>query len=577
MSLRRNERRTFLMPVVPPEEIQLIVHIGLMLFLGLLGGEITSRLKIPRVTGYLLVGLLIGPSVVGLIDKSETRNFDLIAQLALGLIMFNIGGRFKARHVRRFIGKLLTVAAFEMGLTWLVVGGIAWILSRDTVLALTAGFIAMATAPATTLVVVKEYESEGPLTSNLIALVGINNFLCLVLFPFLLIALMGGDAGFSIPFLEVGKSLVLGMGLGLILSFLEERAHTPSQQILLGFCAITLVVGLAYAWGGSGPLAAMVMGVIKVNSSPRGEALFERIDSGAYPLYVLFFVIAGANLHVDILFSAGVLGIAYIFGRAAAKLLGAALGTRVAGLSTELQQYLGPAMISHAGVAVGLAMAVGDLDSPGGKAAQAVVLGSIVAYEVFGPIAVRFSLVRCGEVKMISLMPHPPGHSSIDNLQRVISRISRSLGLPVKGLGETDQPPSAKHVMRTSVEPVADNTRFEELLKILSHSRFDLLPVVDRDGQYVGNISYSGVRDVIFDQALADLLIARDLLDSESAYVVSDEPLGAVLQKFHNLKDEIGHLPVVTDAENPHVVGMIRQRDVVDMFRRMRSRDKKTG
>jgi Kef-type K+ transport system membrane component KefB/CBS domain-containing protein len=564
-----------LMPSVPVEEIRLIVHVGLMLFAGLMGGEITARLRIPRVTGYLLAGLLIGPSVVGLIDKSETRNFDLIAQLALGLIMFNIGGRFRARHVRLFAGKLLTVAGFEMGLTWLIVGGVSWILSRDAVLALTAGFIAMAIAPATTLVVVKEYESEGPLTSNLIALVGINNFFCLVLFPFLLIAFMGEDARFAIPFLEVGRSLVLGIALGISVSFLEERAQTPSQQILLGFCAITLAVGLAYAWGGSGPLAAMVMGVVKVNSSPRGEALFERIDSGAYPLYVLFFVIAGANLHVDILISAGLLGIVYIVGRAAAKLLGAALGAHVAGLSTELRQYLGPAMISHAGVAVGLAMAVGRLDSPGGRAAQAIVLGSIVIYEIVGPIAVRFSLVRCGEVKMTLLMPHAPGHSSIDNLKRVLGRIRRSLGLPVKGFGETDEPPAAKHVMRTSVETVADNTRFEELLKIVSHSRFDLLPVVDVDGHYIGNISYAGVRDVIFDPALADLLIARDLLDSEPAHVTSDEPLGAILQKFHDLKDEIGHLPVVTGGENPRVVGMIRQRDVVDMFRRIRSRDKK--
>jgi Kef-type K+ transport system membrane component KefB/CBS domain-containing protein len=564
------------MPSVPVEEIRLIVHVGLMLFAGLIGGEITAHLRIPRVTGYLLAGLLIGPSVAGLISKAELHNFDLIAQLALGLIMFNIGGRFKARHVRRFAGKLLTVGAFEMGLTWVVVGGVSWILSRDVVLALAVGFIAMATAPATTLVVVKEYESEGPLTSNLIALVGINNFFCLVLFPFLLIALMGGAAGFTIPLFGIGKSLVLGIGLGLALSFLEEHADSPSQQILLGFCAITLVIGLTFAWGGSAVLAAMVMGVVKVNSSARGESLFERIDSGAYPLYVLFFVIAGANLHMDTLLSAGVLGIIYIVGRTVAKLLGAAWGARVAGLSDELRQYLGPAMISHAGVAVGLAMAVGRMDSPGAQAAKAIVLGSIVIYEIFGPIAVRFSLVRCGEVKMTSLMPHAPGHSNIDNLWRVLGRIRRSLGLPVKGFGQTDEPPAAKHVMRTSVETIPDNTRFEELLKIISHSRFDLLPVVDSDGKYLGNITYAGVRDVIFDPALADLLIARDLLDSEPAHVTSDEPLGAVLQKFHDLKDEIGHLPVVTGGEYPHVVGMIRQRDVVDMFRRISSRDKMT-
>ncbi len=559
------------MPPVPAQEISLIVHIGLMLFLGLLAGEAAARVKIPRVTGYLLAGLLIGPSVGGLIDESETRGFDLIVQIALGLIMFNIGGRFKARHVRRSAGKLLTVAGFEMGMTWLLVGAAVWLLSRDVALSAVVGFIAMATAPATTLMVVKEYESEGPLTSNLIALVGINNFFCLALFPFLLVVLMGQPAGFMVSFLEVGKSLVLGAGLGLGLSFFEERANAPSQQILLGFCGIAMVVGLAYAWGGSGPLAALVMGVAKINSSSRGEALFERIDSGAYPLYVLFFVVAGANLHVETLLDVGMLGAAYIVMRSVAKILGAAWGARVAGLSTELRRYMGPAMVSHAGVAVGLAMAVGRLDSAGGRIAEAIVLGSIVVYEIIGPIAIRFSLVSCGEVKMVSLMPHAPGQSSMDNLQKVASQIRRSLGLRVKGLGETGEPPTAKHVMRTSVETIADNLRFDELLKIFSHTSFDLLPVVDREGRYVGNISFARIRDVIFDPALADLLIARDMIDAETAYVAPDEPLGAILQKFHSVEGEVGYLPVVVDGDDPRVIGIIRQRDVVDMFRRIRT------
>ncbi len=559
------------MPPVPAVEIRLIVHVGLMLLVGLMAGEILARVRIPRVTGYLLAGLLIGPSAAGVIGSSELRNFDLIAQLALGLIMFNIGGEFEASHVRRFGRKLLTVAAFEMGLTWLAVGGAVWILSRDAILSLVVGFIAMATAPATTLVVVKEYESEGPLTSNLIALVGINNFFCLVLFPFLLLALMSQSTGYGFPFFEVGKSLVLGVGLGLGLSFLEERAHSPKQQILLGFCAIALVVGLAYAWGGSGPLSALVMGMAKVNSSTRGQVLFERIDAGAYPLYVLFFVIAGANLHLETLLHAGILGVTYIVGRAVAKIVGAAWGAHVAGLSRDLKRYLGPAMISHAGVAIGLAMAVGQLGSQSASVAQAVVLGSIVIYELVGPITVRFSLVRCGEVKMVSLLPHLPGRSSIDNLQKVIGQIRRSLGLPMRGLGSGEEPLAAKHVMRSNVETVSDNTRFDELLKIISRARHDLLPVVDRDGNYVGNISFPRIRDVIFDQALADLVIARDLLDAEPAYVTPDEPLEVVLSKFHDLKNEVGNLPVVAEGESRQVVGIVRQHDVVDVFRRARS------
>lgn len=566
-----DNKRATLMPPVPVEEIWMIIHIGLMLFLGFLAGTIITRIKVPRVTGYLLVGLLIGPSVMGLIDSRALVRFDIIAQLALGLIMFNIGGQFKAHDARRFARKHLTVAAFEMGLTWILVGLVIWILSRDSTLALTVGFIAMATAPATTLVVVKEYEAEGSLTSNLIALVGINNFLCLVLFPFLMMVLAGGTVADGFTVLSVGKSLLVGIGLGLILSIFEERTTAPSQQMALGLCFIVLVIGLSYAFEGSGPLAALVMGVTKVNSSPRGPTLFERLDAGAYPFYVLFFVIAGANLHVETLIKAGLLGIAYVVFRSFAKIVGAALGSHIAGLSRELKQYLGPAMISHAGVAIGLAMAVGRMDSPSGELAQAIVLGSIVIYEVIGPLTVKFALVRCGEVKMVSLLPHLPGQSGLDNLEKILSQIRRSLGLPVRGLGQTGESPVAKHVMRSSVETVPYNTRFDELLKMVSHARFDLLPVVDKKGNYMGNISFPGIRDVIFDQTLADLVIAQDLLDYEPAYVTPEEPLGAVLQKFHDIREEIGCLPVVAEGENPRVIGMIRQRDVVDVFRRIRT------
>lgn len=563
------------MPPVPIEGVRLIVHVGLMLLVGLIGGEIVARVRIPRVTGYLLAGLFISPSGIRLMESGEIRTLDLIAQLALGLIMFNIGGRFKASHIRRVGPKLLTVAIFEMGLTWALVGAAVYGLSRNFTLACAVGFIAMATAPATTLVVVKEYESEGPLTSNLIALVGINNFFCLALFPFLLIILTGSFAGFGEAIFEVTKSLALGALLGLCLSFMEERAHASNQQMLLGFCAIALVVGFAYQVGGSGPLAALVMGIVKVNSSSRGKSLFERVDAGAYPMYVLFFVIAGANLHMETLLHAGVMGVAYIVLRGIAKVFGAALGAYTAGLSKELRLYLGPAMISHAGVAVALAMIVGQTNLPEGHIVQAIVLGSIVVYEMIGPVVVRFSLVRCGEVKMVSLLPRLPNQSSIDNLEKIVAQTRRSLGLPMRRLRGRDEPIAAKHVMRSNVETVLHNTRFDEMLKFITHARYDLLPVVDGEGKYIGNISFPQIRDLIFDPALADLVIARDLLDSEPAYALPDDPLQTVLQKFHMMSDEVRHLPVLDGDEDPRVVGMIRQADVVDVIRRIRHEEKK--
>ncbi|RJP23375.1 MAG: CBS domain-containing protein [Candidatus Abyssobacteria bacterium SURF_5] len=555
------------MPSVPAGEVRLIVHVGLMLILGLFFGGLVARVRVPRVTGYLAAGFLLGPSVSRMVQWDELRNFDLIAQLALGLIMFSIGGEFRADHIRRFGRKLFLVTAVQMVLTWALVGGLLWLVSRNFILAVVVGFIAMETAPATTLVVIKEYESEGSFTSNLMALVGINNFLCLILFPFLLVLVMQNERGLAFSAMEAGRSMLLGLAGGFALSFLEERVYTPKQQLLLAIAAITLVVGMAYAWGGSGPLATLVLGAAKRNTSAHGASMFQLIDASAYPFYVIFFVIAGANLHLETLVHVGLLGAAYIGGRTLAKIAGSALGASAAGLSEEWRRYLGLAMLSHAGVAIGLAMAVGQSGLQGAQAMQAIVLGSIVVFEVFGPLSVRFSLVRCGEVKLVSLLPHLPGRSVSDILEMMASRVRASIGLPPSAFrGRGMAGPAAKHVMRRNVESVLENAGLDELMKIFSHARYDLLPVVTKEGRYIGNISFARIRDVIFDEAVADLLIARDMLDDAVVYVTPGESVDSILQKFSEMSEEVGTLPVISEGESPRVVGMVRQRDAVDAY-----------
>jgi Kef-type K+ transport system membrane component KefB/CBS domain-containing protein len=559
------------MPSVPLGEIRLIVHVGLMLFLGLLAGEVLARVRIPRVTGYLLAGLLMGPSISGTVQWLELRKFDLIAQLALGLIMFSIGGEFRAAHIRHYGKKLFTVTAVQMLLTWVSVGLLIWLFSRDWVLATVAGFIAMETAPATTLVVVKEYESEGAFTSNLMGLVGINNFFCLVLFPFLLVALLQSERGLVFSFYEIAKAMVLGLGGGCLLSLLEERVYSPKQQLLLAFAAITLVVGLTYAWGGSGPLATLFMGMAKINTSARGAAIFKVIDASAYPFYVLFFVIAGANLHLETLWLVGVLGAAYIAARTFGKIAGSALGASFAGLSRDWKKYLGPAMLPHAGVAIGLAMLVGQVDLPAARSAQAIVLGSIVLFEFVGPVLVRHSLVQCGEVKLVSLLPRLPGGSLVDIFERMEGQVRSSVGLPPRTLkGRATSLLRVKHVMRRNVETIPDNARLDELMKIFARAHYDVLPVVDREGAYLGNISFARIRDVMFDKAVADLVIARDLLDDVLVYATSEETIESILQKLSGLESEAGSLPVVSADDEKNVAGMVRQKDVVDAYWRAR-------
>ncbi|HHY47659.1 MAG TPA: cation:proton antiporter, partial [Firmicutes bacterium] len=315
--------------------MNLLLNGSLLLLLGLLSGKIVNKARFPAVTGYLLIGILIGPSFFNVLTHEMLRASIWVSHAALSLIAFSIGAQFTVRTLRRLGKSVLWIAFLEALGAAVVVTAVMFSIFKQTLpTALLFGAIASATAPAATLMVVREYRARGPLTDTLLAVVAIDDPICVMNFAIasgiasMLLAGHVTSLGGMIlrPVLEIGTAIVLGAVLGVGVSFIGERLKTQAELLTFMLGAIFLGSGIALEANISPLLVNMALGSTVGNIARRGEAMFDVIRSMDTPIYVAFFTLSGAGLHVELLRSVGLLGVAYLVARVAGKILGAALG-----------------------------------------------------------------------------------------------------------------------------------------------------------------------------------------------------------------------------------------------------------
>ncbi|MFH0882255.1 MAG: cation:proton antiporter [bacterium] len=382
-----------------------LFDLGAAILLGLLAGKFAHRVKIPRVTGYLLVGLLLGPSSTGMITGSMVENLSVINDVALGLILFAIGNEFEWSHLKRVgIRALLRLAIYETVCVFVVVAGGFLLLGHDLVFSMLAGTAAVATAPAATLLVVREYHTRGPLTDRLLALVAVNNLIALGLFR-MIKGLMSMQAGTEpaiallTPVYELVVSISLGYLLGKVLSAWESRLDELSELLLVTIGIILLGTGLGQMLHLSPMLVAMAAGATVANSSYLHRLIYVEQRQLEQPLYIAFFVLAGSTLHLDILPKMGIAGLVYLIGRTVGKMGGVWLaGRRYRSQIPMLSRYLGMTLLCQAGVAIGIAYEVQHEFPEAGILLTTVVLATVVVNETVGPFLVRLGLDLAGEI-----------------------------------------------------------------------------------------------------------------------------------------------------------------------------------
>jgi len=386
--------------------------LGLILLLALLAGHLVQTLRIPEVTGYLFAGVALGPSVLGWVSNENLQALEVLSEVALGLILFSIGSVFEYRLLQRFGKRILKLTIVESMFAAALTTGAMLALGQEWEIALLLGSISIATAPASTLMVMRECRGEGPLSETLLGIIAINNILCIIAYSLASAAidLAHGWSGLSNLFPALYTSLyplawqlvgsvALGFLVGLMLAGWATQIREGGEMLILLAGSILLCVGVARILDASPLVASLAVGATMVNLSVRSKKLFTALSGTDPPFYAIFFVIAGADLDVEKVPAMGVVGVAYLAARVVGKFAGAALASRWLGMDAMVQRYLGFALMAQAGLAVGLILVTEQRYPDFSETVRTVILSAVAIYEIFGPIATRFAIVRAGEAQ----------------------------------------------------------------------------------------------------------------------------------------------------------------------------------
>lgn len=387
-------------------KLGILFYLGIILLSGLFFGRLLKRLKLPNVTGYLLAGLLLGPYVLKILPAETVDQLDIISQMALGFIAFSIGSEFKTSYFKR-VGLTPVVIAMMEGLGAVLIVTIGLLLSGQSLaFSLVLGSIASATAPAATIMVIKQYRAKGPLTSTLMSVVALDDAVALIAFGFAVAiarSLSNPEASLFMsilqPFLEIFLALIIGIALALAFMLPLRHFKKDSNRLCITAAFIFLATALADLTGASALLTTMVMGAVLINICKSAPDIMRLADMVTPPIFMMFFVVSGAELNLSVLPSIGVVGIIYVLARVAGKMLGATLGAVVMKADDAVKKYLGPTLIPQAGVAIGLTLVAQQVVPEHAQVIRAVVLCGTLIYEIAGPVIAKLCLQKAGEIK----------------------------------------------------------------------------------------------------------------------------------------------------------------------------------
>ncbi|MBN2644054.1 MAG: cation:proton antiporter [Desulfuromonadaceae bacterium] len=377
-----------------------LLNIGAIFLLGIATDYLGRRTPLPRVTLLLLFGLLIGPSALALTPELFVAHFELVADLALVLVGFLLGGRLASEVMKQQTRQIIFVSLVEASGDVVVIAVGLILCGFDPALAIILGCVASATAPAATLDVMQEMEAEGPFVSLLTGVVALDDAWGLILFSLGLAvssSLVGealGIASVVAALWQIGGAVVLGVALGVPAAFLTGRLK-PGQPILTEALGLVFVCGgLALWFEVSFLIASMVMGGVVAHRARHHEYPFHAIQDVEGPILVLFFVLAGATLELESLQGIGAMGILYLLLRAVGKIGGAWLGSRLSGVDRRIGRWLGVALLPQAGVAIGMALVAANRLPQYRSTLLTVVIGSTVVFELIGPVLTRLAINR---------------------------------------------------------------------------------------------------------------------------------------------------------------------------------------
>ena len=399
-------------------EMNLALAIGIIIVIGFFGGVVAKRLKFPRSTGYIVVGILLSPSVLNIISGAAIKNLDIFTDIALGIIAFLIGASLHLESLRKLGKSIAWITPFQSLGTWLLVTlmlAFLWPLVSPIPnatfyntyfpIAFIMGAISCATAPAATIAVVNECKAKGPFTTTLLAVVALDDAIAVIAFAIAVGVcqpLVSGAGGISfyqmlgVPFLEIAQSIGIGAAFAFALIYIARLVKTRALLLVVVFGMIMACIGVTNLLGISSILANLTAGFIVVNRVRESE-MFLALEEIEDVIFAMFFVLAGLHFDLGVMKTAGILTLFIVLSRSLGKYFGARAGATISHASDEVKKYLGLALQPKAGVSVGLVLLAERAFPAFGAIMVNAVLGGVIIKELIGPPLTKYALFKAGE------------------------------------------------------------------------------------------------------------------------------------------------------------------------------------
>ena len=388
-------------------EINALLAIAIALTAGLILNRIVKKVGLPNVTGYLIAGLLIGPCILNFFPREILAQASVITEVALGFIAFSIGAEFKFADIKKIGSSVFTITLFQALIACIFVNIALFITGFPAPVAITLGAIATATAPAATLMVIRQYNAKGPVTNILLPVVALDDAIGLIIFSISLSVAQVLESGSALsiksmlldPLFEISASIIGGSIIGFILCWSLRFFHSKSNKLCLIVATVFMGTALSSTFGLSSLLFNMCIGAVLANMRNDFGTILAINDEWTPPLFMIFFVLSGAELDLNVLPTVGLMGIVYLIARSAGKYFGAFLGSSLTHQDSNIKKYLGLTLLPQAGVAIGMSqIVISALPEYGGQI-RAVVLSATLVYEFVGPLITKIALTKAGEIK----------------------------------------------------------------------------------------------------------------------------------------------------------------------------------
>jgi Kef-type K+ transport system membrane component KefB len=527
--------------------LNLILLIGIAIFGGTAGARIFRRFHIPQVVGYVTIGILLGP-VLKIINPSVVGTFEPFNAFALGIIGFLIGGELKRDIFTRFGKQVFWILLFEGLTAFLLVVLLSFLAASfffqwhlALAIALVFGAICSATDPASTVNVLWEYKTRGPLTSMLTAIVALDDALAMFLYicsvPIAAILIGHQQSGLLrmtlLSLYDVSGSLLLGFIAGLLLRFIIKLLEDDELILIFSISSIILTIGLAKTLELDVILSSMAFGLTFVNTEPkRSSKSFDLVRRFSPPIYVLFFVLIGSRLNVsDFTAHIAIFAVAYVLGSIIGKTSGSYLGAVYSKAVPTIKKYLGFCLYQQGTIAVALLiMASQRFEGEIRDLMLSVIIIGIFTLQLVGPVFVRASVKKAGEAGL---------NITEDDL--------------IKTYKVSD-------VMDTKMSVIAPGLSLSEVIKIVSATDSFYYPVIDADNRLLGAITLDSIRTTFATQELNDWLVALDIAVSVPVKLNPQVPLAEALDKIKYL--DVDYLPVVSPDNGDKIIGVLDARAV---------------